>query len=75
MAKLKDILQKNFKSIVYTVKQAQECDRTLLPLMLLNMLVDAMVPFIAVVFPKYIIDELTIGKNFKNAVSLVVFFA
>lgn len=74
MGKLNNILKKNYRSIVYTVKQAHKCDKILLPLMFLNMLFDATTPFIAVIFPQYIIDELTIGRNQRNAVLMVVLF-
>ncbi len=38
------------------------------------MITDSFLPFIAVVFPKFIIDELVIGRNLKSAITLVVVF-
>ena len=74
MVNFNNILRKNFNSLLYAIKQMQKCDIALLPLMIMNILVDSIVPFISVVFPKYIIDELTIRKNLKNAIFLVVLF-
>ena len=71
---MKNLLYKNFKSIVYTFKQAYNCDKTLLPLMVANMLIDSLVPFVGIVFPKYIIDELTIGKSVESALLFVFLF-
>lgn len=74
MTRLKNLLSKNLKSIVYTFKQASNCDKSLLPLMVANMLIDSLVPFVGIIFPKYIIDELTIGKSVEKALSFVFLF-
>ena len=75
MIRLKNLLSKNFKSVVYTFKQAYNCDKTLLPLMVANMLIDSLVPFVGIIFPKYIIDELTIGKSVERTLFFVFLFA
>lgn len=74
MIKLINLLSKNFKSVLYTFKQASNCDKTLLPLMIVNMLIDSLVPFVGTIFPKYIIDELTIGKSVERALFFVFLF-
>lgn len=72
---VKALFLKNIKSIVYTFKQAYSCDKVLLPLMIANMAVDSIIPFISIVFSKYIIDELTIGKNVEKSLLLVLAFS
>lgn len=74
MVRIKNLLNKNFKSIVYTFKQAYNCDKILLPLMVANMLIDSLVPFVGIVFPKYIIDELTIGRSIERSLLFVFLF-
>ena len=74
MIRMKEILYKNYKSIVYTFKQAHCCDKFLLPLMIVNMLIDSLVPFVGIVFPKYIIDELIIGRSIERALFYVLIF-
>ena len=72
--KLSNLIKKNLNSINYTFKQASQCDKWLLPLMILNMVIDSAIPFISVIFPKYIIDELTIGKSFYKSIILASLF-
>lgn len=74
--KIITLIKKNLRSARYLFEQAHQCDKLLVPLMFLNMLIDSMIPFIIVIFPKYIIDELTIGKNLKITLFWVsTFFA
>lgn len=72
--KINKQIKQNLKSIRYLFEQSRRCDKFLIPLMLLNMITDSIVPFIAVIFPKYIIDELTIGRNLKSAIIMVIIF-
>lgn len=66
--------KESLKSIRYSILQAHACDKMLLPLLLLVMVLEAAAPFIIVVFPKFIIDEITIGKNLQRALGWVVLF-
>ena len=46
---------------------ATKADRLLPPLMIAGMVVDAMLPFILVLFPKFILDALTEEKSLETS--------
>lgn len=72
--KIVKLLKRNFKSIRYMFEQSYQSDKLLNPLLLVNMINDAIIPFIAIIFPRYIIDEITIGKDLRTAITWVIMF-
>ena len=60
-------LKSSIENIKYMFSMATKADRLLPPLMIAGMVVDAMLPFILVLFPKFILDALTEEKSLETS--------
>ncbi len=65
-------LKKDFATTLYFMKKTHSISKTYLPMMVMSAVIKACIPFINIIIPKFIIDELVNQKRTEVFVGLVL---